>query len=826
MLQRGATAPIFGWRSRPERIVLDPRPGVAPSARPPVRIFLGTEPAQYRIERIFVWSIEQVRDPARRYEIYLMRELAGFDQRRWLTGFTNYRFAIPYLGGGRGRAIYNDVDQVYLVDPALLFDLDMGPHGFMSINDHDTSVMLIDCERMLPVWPLELVRTGKRKEIEAKARAVPDLWGRIDGGWNARDEEYDPATSKCVHFTTIHTQPWLPAPERYVYQRNPIAHLFQGLEASADRAGFQLFRADAPSEEYRALVSELRAANAYRGEGATPLPAENNRGPLCVEVERAESVLRYTFAGTAAPIAGLEGDGRRFQQEDPAFHEVPASTPYEVVLCDGGLELVPSQDVPWVIDRLFRLARRHLHARVESALTRVALPGGTVLQSRPRHARWWREQFELASRRNPTVHWELEVASARGSRHFEGGWKPQPPVVWVLEDEKTGHTVQSVGLAEALGWPYEQKQLQFNLLNRLSNRMLDASRVSLASAKSAPLSPPWPDVVVSTGRKAAPIARWIAQESGGHTRLVHLGRKGAENPDDFDLVVSCAHFRLPQHRNRIEIAAPLNTLAPERLAAARERWQALFTGPHPHVVLVIGGSTATHELDAPLAARIAADVRTFTEQAGGKVFAITSPRTGDAATDAVAAALGDAHHLHRWTRGEVDNPYFGFLALADAIVVTGESESMLSEAASIGAPVYIYPIPERRGGLRQRLREWVTQRAYSRPRKKNKGTVRPQQGIERLCARMIAGGLVRPPRDLHELHAALIRSGAAQMFGAPLTLERHDGLREIRTVAERVRAMFGRAGGTDEGSSQPSPIVPPPPPVPSVETGDRGESPH
>lgn len=117
----------------PQRIVLPVREGVTPCGKPPVRIFLGTEPAQYRAERVFLWSIEQVRDPGRIYHIYMMKELPGFNSRRWLTGFTNYRFAIPHFAGGKGRAIYNDVDQVYLEDPGQLFDLDLGEHGYLSL---------------------------------------------------------------------------------------------------------------------------------------------------------------------------------------------------------------------------------------------------------------------------------------------------------------------------------------------------------------------------------------------------------------------------------------------------------------------------------------------------------------------------------------------------------------------------------------------------------------------------------------------------------------------------------------------------------------------
>ncbi len=80
--------------------MLEARRDAPANNRPPVRIFLGSEPAQVRAERVFVWSIERVRDPGRRYEIYVMKDLVGFRARGWTTGFTQYRFAIPHFAGG------------------------------------------------------------------------------------------------------------------------------------------------------------------------------------------------------------------------------------------------------------------------------------------------------------------------------------------------------------------------------------------------------------------------------------------------------------------------------------------------------------------------------------------------------------------------------------------------------------------------------------------------------------------------------------------------------------------------------------------------------
>ena len=226
-----------------------------------MRIFVGTEPGQYRAERIFLWSIEQVRNPARIYEVYLMKDLAGFDRRGWLTGFTNYRFAIPHFTAGQGRAIYNDTDQIYLADPGELFDTALDTAGFLSIHAHDTSVMLIDCARMAAVWTLEAAQQRRRKHLEAEARAVPGLRGPLAPHWNARDDEYAPPRSKLLHYTTIHAQPWQPFPQRFAYQHNPVGQVWWALERAANEAGYQVFQAQRPSARYRALCAHLRAAS-------------------------------------------------------------------------------------------------------------------------------------------------------------------------------------------------------------------------------------------------------------------------------------------------------------------------------------------------------------------------------------------------------------------------------------------------------------------------------------------------------------------------------------------------------------------------------------
>jgi hypothetical protein len=254
-LRKTYRRPAPASRTKPELVLLEPAPGVTPGGKPPVRIYLGTEPAQRRAERIFVWSVEKARDPARTYEIHLMKDLIGFNRWWWTTGFTNYRLAIPHLAGGRGRAIYNDVDQIYLADPGELFDADMDGCGFLAISakdrtggiPFDSSVMLIDCEKMSAVWTLAEAQTERKNTMLNKAGAIPGLWGKLAPEWNARDAEYVPGRSKLIHYTKLKTQPWQPFPHLYDYRIAPEGEVWLDLERAADAAGYQV-RVQAESE--------------------------------------------------------------------------------------------------------------------------------------------------------------------------------------------------------------------------------------------------------------------------------------------------------------------------------------------------------------------------------------------------------------------------------------------------------------------------------------------------------------------------------------------------------------------------------------------------
>ena len=254
-----------------------------------------------------------------------------------------------------------------------------------------------------------------------------------------------------------------------------------------------------------------------------------------------------------------------------------------------------------------------------------------------------------------------------------------PPPVWVLADPRAGTAAQAVGIAERLGRPFRTLDLAWGRWALLPLPL----PTLLGLADRSAFRPPWPRLVISAGRRSAPVALWLKRRGAG---VVHCMR--APGSGGFDLHVVGAHDRMPPAPNRLEILGAAHRISPARLAEARGRFAALAALPSPRVALLLGGPVRGQGLAPGIAAQLGGRIAGF----AGSVMATASRRTGAAATAALADTLASApHRLHAW--GSTDeNPLLGFMAWADLLVVSGDSVSMLSEALVTAAPVFIAPL--------------------------------------------------------------------------------------------------------------------------------------
>jgi uncharacterized protein len=167
----------------------------------------------------------------------------------------------------------------------------------------------------------------------------------------------------------------------------------------------------------------------------------------------------------------------------------------------------------------------------------------------------------------------------------------------------------------------------------------------------------------------------------------------------FDLVIANHHDEVTGP-NVIVTRTALHRVTPARLAAEAERWRPVFADlPTPRVAVLLGGSNGRYRLDAAVGRRLAEDLATMMRRDKVGLMVTPSRRTDPAVTRLITGAVAPLGGRVWDFTGE--NPYFGMLALADLIVVTQDSVSMISEAAATGAPVLVVPLPgrSRRQGL-------------------------------------------------------------------------------------------------------------------------------
>jgi hypothetical protein len=102
--------------------------------------------------------------------------------------------------------------------------------------------------------------------------------------------------------------------------------------------------------------------------------------------------------------------------------------------------------------------------------------------------------------------------------------------------------------------------------------------------------------------------------------------------------------------------------------------------------VLIGGDNRVYRLTPSRFSALADELAALA--AAGIGLAITpSRRTGSAQMALLKARLAGLP-AYVWD-GTGDNPYFGFLGLADAVIVTADSVNMVSEAAATGKPVHV-----------------------------------------------------------------------------------------------------------------------------------------
>jgi hypothetical protein len=314
--------------------------------------------------------------------------------------------------------------------------------------------------------------------------------------------------------------------------------------------------------------------------------------------------------------------------------------------------------------------------------------------------------------------------------------------VLVVTDGAAGNERQAAALAAALDLRMHAVRLHLR-----PPWAWFAPRLTLGArwAIVPPLAPPWPALAIGCGRQAALFTRLLRQASAGRTFVIQVLDPRIATTH-FDLVVAPRHDRLAGS-NVIQTLGALHPVDDAWLARGLADFSTLLQLPSPRWALLIGGPRRGLALSDAWFAELIARVGRQVATERGSLLIACSRRTPEHWRARLTGLLREGC-THRWF-GPADgvNPYPGYLAVADRLVVTPDSVNMLSEACATGKPVF---------------------------------TLLPASARSRLCA----------------FHAELRARGwlhALEDSVDPTRLPRPAPLRELAEVAARVRSTLAAA---------------------------------
>ncbi len=270
-----------------------------------------------------------------------------------------------------------------------------------------------------------------------------------------------------------------------------------------------------------------------------------------------------------------------------------------------------------------------------------------------------------------------------------GRMSKPPERCWVLTTGEAGMRSQVIGLAEATGLEFEEKQISLRApWSWLPGHLCPFPLAGLDRAHDR-LEPPWPDLLISCGRRSTAASIAIRRRSGGHTMTVHIQDPQAP-PSAFDLVIPMRHDGLTG-ANVFPVDTALHRISASVRQEAEKIWHKRLKPQETDLLgIILGGANRHYEFSDETVTRL----HTIIEDArsrGTDVIVTPSRRTEPAVSEGLVHHFGSDPGFSLWD-GSGENPYSGILAVADRFVVTGESISMVSEALATGRPVHILPL--------------------------------------------------------------------------------------------------------------------------------------
>jgi len=260
---------------------------------------------------------------------------------------------------------------------------------------------------------------------------------------------------------------------------------------------------------------------------------------------------------------------------------------------------------------------------------------------------------------------------------------------WAISDGAAGNERQASALADALDTVVHVVRISVRQpWDALAPRLAIGARAAIRDADDKPLAPPWPDIAIGCGRRAALLTRALRNWSAHRSFTVQILDPRID-AKAFDVVVT------PQHDdvaggNVIRSIGALNPIDTRWLAAGRNEFARFGDLRAPRTAVLIGATNRAQRLDDAYFSALLDRLGAWHAVDAGSYLVSVSRRTPRDSVSRLRHAFGALPGVFWAGVEDGANPYAGFLAWADRIVVTPDSVNMISEACATGKPVYTF----------------------------------------------------------------------------------------------------------------------------------------
>ena len=269
----------------------------------------------------------------------------------------------------------------------------------------------------------------------------------------------------------------------------------------------------------------------------------------------------------------------------------------------------------------------------------------------------------------------------------------EKPKALLLTEGMHGMISQVEGMAKALKTEYNHKIIRLSFpWNLVPPKLTPISEIILKD-KSYLFNNEIPDLIISCGRKSV-IPSILFKKKNPNIFTIHIQDPKVRS-ENFDIIIAPEHDDL-KGNNVLSSKGAIHYITELEINNMKPYLSSKITN-QKIVSLILGGPNKYYKFDKDQLIKIFDEVKFNFINKGYSALAIPSMRTPKAIIDlAVTKFKSDAYVVNTVDK----QAYLSALALATNIVVTCDSTSMISEAATSGKPIFVAHMKPKRNNYR------------------------------------------------------------------------------------------------------------------------------